>query len=123
MAILLYAANAYATVDSVTSNSPVSGYNTTNTAPAFNFTVKGNYSTYNCALYVNSTSVAQNGTVSTNTPTILTSSPLANGAYLWYINCTDAVGTVNLSGSRVIVIDTIPPTITFDASTSTPNGV
>lgn len=102
---------AFATIESITSNSPINDFNTSDNTPNFQFTIVGNSTSYNCTLYLNDTAVASNISVFNNTATVLTSSVLNDGTYYWYVNCTDSDSIVNQSEYRNITIDATAPTI------------
>jgi len=109
----------YATITSITLNSPVNEYNTTDTTPDFNFTAISDInSTFTCELFINDTGYGT-VTANNNTPTTITANTsLSDGKYVWYINCTDANGTVK-SSERNITIDTTAPSISFSVSNQT----
>ncbi len=95
--------------------------NTTDKTPDFGFNVTDETAeTLQCSLWLNRTTggTAQqkdsNTTVINGTTTILTpGSPLNNGEYFWWVNCSDSYNT-NISEKRVINIsvpDSTPPNI------------
>ena len=118
---LICCSSASAKISSVTTSSPIAGFNTT-TAPQFIFNVSGNYSAnYSCKLLLNGSIYATNASVLNNTATNLTNNTITNGTFTWLINCSDIDG-YNTSTLLTLTIDGIPPSIAFDASTSMQSG-
>ncbi|MGV8168858.1 MAG: OmpL47-type beta-barrel domain-containing protein [Candidatus Nanoarchaeia archaeon] len=119
LGIILYGANTYALIDSITDLSPVDEYNTSNTNPDFTFTVSGNNSLYDCAIYIDgevNKSYINISNGSMQTISILGS--FTDGTYAWYINCTDDDGD-NVSIPRNINIDATAPVIAIDDDADT----
>jgi len=97
--------------------------NTTDKTPEFRFnTIDETASTLDCSLWMNKTSggtveiIATNSSVINGTSTPITPlSPLSNGLFNWWINCSDGYNS-NISEKRLINIsvpDLISPTISL----------
>ena len=106
----------------ITLNSPVDEYNSSDNTTDFNFTVSGTDDSYSCELFLNDTGYGTNTTTLNNTATIITAnSSVSDGYYDWNINCTAGI-TINTSEIRQITIDTVKPTITVYSPTNTTYG-
>lgn len=68
-------------------------------------------SSLSCSLLLNG-SVENSGTAAAGQQSVLSvSSSLSEGDHLWQIRCTDSVGNVNISASRIVRRDTVAPGI------------
>ena len=111
----------YATVSSVTLNSPANLANTSNTTPGFSFTaVSTTNTTFSCVLYVDGANVGSNASTSNYTATIITSSALSEGARSWKVGCTDAGGEVN-SSAQTLNVDATAPAVTANSPAAATN--
>ncbi|MFA5797615.1 MAG: PGF-pre-PGF domain-containing protein [Candidatus Woesearchaeota archaeon] len=116
LGFIFYGIFVFATIDTLTPNTPANNAFTNDTTPDFNFTVIGNETTTNCTLFINATARGTNASVLNNTPTILTANAsLAEGVYTWYVNCTDPAAT-NSSVSRTLTVDTTAPSTAHNNS-------
>ena len=88
------------------------------TSQNFTFNYTNNLSqTANCSLLLDGVANQTNISVLNSTNTNFSVSGLAQGQHNWSIQCTDLAGNMNTSSSRNFTIDTIPPTINFNAPT------
>lgn len=98
---------ATATISQISLSSPANASTTSDSTPDFTFTAISDINTtFPCELFVNNTGYGTNNSVANNTATTITAnSSLSDGTYTWYINCTDANGTI-ASSSRILTINT-----------------
>lgn len=105
----------YSTIENINLLSPTNQSYMASLTPNFTFNVTGRNTTYNCDLIINSTLSGKNASINNNTLTRITSnrSLTNNGTYNWWINCTDAYGTIK-SSERETYIDITSPTLTIN---------
>ena len=103
--------------------SPADAYNTTNNAIpfVFNVTSSSNATDINCSVYLNNSLYGYNESVLNFTSTTIIPTPIPDGVYSWYVNCTDSDET-NQSSSRALTIDTTAPTFSNNSTNSTYAG-
>jgi poly(3-hydroxybutyrate) depolymerase len=114
---------ANAVAFSVTLESPANNTTTMNNQPDFKFTVTHpSKLTLSCTLWLKLTPSGTptvhgtNGSVVNGTSTKITaSSPIPNGQYQWWINCSDGTASV-ISEKRTITINVVRGTLSFTAS-------
>jgi dipeptidyl aminopeptidase/acylaminoacyl peptidase len=112
-----------AAIFSVTLESPANNITTMNNEPDFRFTATHpSKTTLTCTLWLkltpsgNPTAHGTNSNVANGTSTVInTSSPISNGQYQWWINCSDGASTI-ISEKRTITINVIRGTLSFTAS-------
>jgi len=108
---------------SVTLESPSNNTTTMNNQPDFKFTATHSSNpTLSCTLWLKlnpsgtPTAYGTNGSVVNGASTIIRpSSPVANGQYQWWINCSDGVTSI-ISEKRTITVSVIRGTQNFTAS-------
>jgi parallel beta-helix repeat protein len=100
-------------------SSPANNTNTITNPPDFIFTAISKVNTtLSCELFVDGLSSGSNSTTANNTATTITPSfPLdeeGGGSFSWYVNCTDAIATVQ-SEIWALTVDSTLPTITLSS--------
>ncbi|PIN74135.1 hypothetical protein COV20_00795 [Candidatus Woesearchaeota archaeon CG10_big_fil_rev_8_21_14_0_10_45_16] len=104
----------------VTLNTPLNNTNTSSASVIFNITVADDALTaLTCNLYINSTLNLTNASV-VDGVTQFDIPLIEDGPHSWYVNCTDASGNFNTTGSRVFTVDTQLPQ--FNNFTTSPNS-
>jgi parallel beta-helix repeat protein len=98
-------------------NQTVTNDNTT----AISFSVNGSENAYNCSVYFNDTVRGNNASTLNDTATMITTSELADGHYLWHVNCS-AGGIMNQSETRNLWVDVTPPSYSLNSTNSTLAG-
>ncbi len=93
---------------------PVNNTITTNN-PLFTFNASDNFaSTMNCEFFVNNSNLinltANNNLILTVN---LTSALSPDGNYEWNVRCSDSVLNYNISEKRTVIIDALPPTLSY----------
>jgi pimeloyl-ACP methyl ester carboxylesterase len=113
---------ASAAAFSVTLESPANNTTTMNNQPDFRFTATHpSKLTLSCTLWLKLTSGAPtacgtNGSVVNGSSTKITaSSPVPNGQYQWWINCSDGTASI-ISEKRTLTINVVRGTLSFAAS-------
>lgn len=110
--MIFFGGQALANVTSVVPNSPPNATYTNNSTQDFSFTaVSSTNLTFSCHIVVGGVTTGTNTTVSNNTLTTITSTPVSDGNYLWNVSCMDS-GNYSVSESRAITFDTIAPNVT-----------
>ncbi len=106
---------AFATTN-IISTSPLNRTWTTDTTPSFTVNITNNVSNnVTCELFINGAGYFRNTTVFNKTVTTLTSNAtLTQGAYQWYVNCTDVAPSTTKSSVRVFYLDTVNPVGTLN---------
>ncbi|MFA5764459.1 MAG: ice-binding family protein [archaeon] len=110
----------------VTLNTPNNTW-TNDNQTSFNFTfIDTASSTANCTLFIENLVYNSSLIVNNNTPTLIIPTPsLAEGAYEWYVACTDLSNNTGTSTSRIIHINdntTAPVVSNISSSSITSSG-
>ncbi|MCK5283479.1 MAG: hypothetical protein KAK00_08805, partial [Nanoarchaeota archaeon] len=110
------------TAPTVSLSVPVAGKNTSSSNVTFTFTTTDAVSsTVNCTLVIDDVvNVTYDSTSTGNTTTI---NYFNDGSYLWNVTCEDAAGNINNSPTRIFTVDTVAPTIYYNASSATSAAV
>jgi len=88
--------------------------NTSSATPDFTYGVNDSLSpSFNCSLFFNGVSAANNASVQNNTNTHITASTQIDGIYTVSINCTDNATNANRSNEITVKIDTVSPLTTI----------
>lgn len=100
---------------SVTINSPVDGFNTTDSTPRINFTLVDNLTaSIDYTIYVNGNS-ENTSAAANNTATTYDLSALADGNHTFTVQATDRAGNQRNSTTQTLTVDTTAPVTTVSA--------
>lgn len=105
-----------AAITNYTLTSPSDNARTADNTPDFNFTAVSDVNdTFSCEISMNSTGRGVNSSVLNNTATIITAnSTLAEGVYVWHVECTDA-GNMVVSSNKTLTIDNASASSTLNS--------
>ncbi len=105
---MAFATNNYTAIKDTTAptialSAPSDGYASTTTTLGFEYSVTDFSNIASCSLIINN-AVDQTDTTITKSTAQTFTQTLSAGTHTWSINCTDAVGNTNASGSRSLTI-------------------
>ena len=123
LSLLIFPMISLAEITDVTLISPANNYYSNDTTQLFRFNATSSTNaTFNCSLYLNGTSYANNATTANITDTNLTSSAIStDGKYEWWITCEDSLNSTN-SSKRNITIDTTYPLVSYVSAPTANNA-
>jgi len=103
-----FLATANATITSIALINPANDSWVTVSQPNFTFSANSSVNTsFTCELFIDNVSYGVNSSTTNNTATTITANAsLAEGTHNWYVNCTDANGTVQ-SDIWIVKVDTV----------------
>ncbi len=112
-AILFFSAKA--TITSITLTSPENNSWTNDSTPDFTFTAISDIDdNFTCELFIDGSGYGVENVTNGTATTITANNSLSDGSHNWFINCTDVNGTTK-SETRIINVDTVPPSTTASA--------